>query len=166
MLNRSGVSGISGRLGFDSPDIVIGAADAADADVSAGVNERGTVRVIADARLTNAAEIRAQLTTRGHQFQGATDSELIAHAYEEWGPQGVARLRGAFACAVWDAEARRLVLARDQSVSAACITRCSPTAASPSRQRFTRCSTSTASGASGRRKGSTPTSRSATYPHR
>ena len=113
MLNRTGVSGISGTLGFDDPDIVMSAANAAGADVSAGLNERGTVRVIADARLTNASEIRAQLATRGHRFQGATDSELIAHAYEEWGPQGVARLRGPFACAVWDAEARRLVLARD-----------------------------------------------------
>ncbi len=107
------MSGISGRLGFDAPDIVIDAADAAGADVSAAVNERATVRVIADSQLTNASEIRAQLATRGHRFQGATDSELIAHAYEEWGSQGVARLRGPFACAVWDAEARRLVLARD-----------------------------------------------------
>jgi len=89
------------------------AAGTAGTDVSAGVNELGTVRVIADARLTNASEIRAQLASRDHRFQGATDSELIAHAYEEWGPQGVARLRGPFACAVWDTEARRLVLARD-----------------------------------------------------
>jgi asparagine synthase (glutamine-hydrolysing) len=108
LLNCSGVSGISGRLGFDASDIGLAATD-----VPAGVNERGTVRVIADARLTNASEIRAQLEARGHRFQGATDSELIAHACEEWGPQGIARLRGPFACAVWDAEARRLVLARD-----------------------------------------------------
>jgi asparagine synthase (glutamine-hydrolysing) len=117
LLNRSCVSGISGTLGFDAPNLgvsdVFGAADAAGADVPAGVNERGTVRVIADSRLTNASDIRAQLEARGHRFQGATDSELIAHAYEEWGSQGVARLRGPFACAVWDAEARRLVLARD-----------------------------------------------------
>jgi asparagine synthase (glutamine-hydrolysing) len=113
LLNRSDVSGISGRLGFDAPDIVLSAAGTAGTDVSAGVNERGTVRVIADARLTNASEIRALLASRDHRFRGATDSELIAHAYEEWGPHGVARLRGPFACAVWDTEARRLVLARD-----------------------------------------------------
>jgi asparagine synthase (glutamine-hydrolysing) len=107
------VSGFSGRLGFDAPDIVMSAKGAGGTDVSAGMNERSTVQVVADARLTNASEIRAQLAGQGHRFQGTTDSELIAHTYEEWGPQGVARLRGPFACAVWDADTRRLVLARD-----------------------------------------------------
>ncbi len=107
------MSSIAGRLGFDIPDIVFGAGATAGSDIAVGRNERGTIRVIADSRLTHTDEMRAQLEARGHQFHGATDSELIAHAYEEWGPQGVARLRGPFACAVWDAEARRLVLARD-----------------------------------------------------
>jgi asparagine synthase (glutamine-hydrolysing) len=116
LLNRSDVSGITGRLTLDAPDITFGAALFAGptADlVIVGVNSRGTVRVLADSGITNAAELRAQLVSRGHTFQGATDAELIANVYEEWGPRGVARLRGPFACAVWDAETHRLVLARD-----------------------------------------------------
>jgi asparagine synthase (glutamine-hydrolysing) len=110
LLNRSGVSELNGRLGFDTPDIAF--SEAATADV-AGVNERGTIRVATDSNLTNATELRALLESRGHAFGTHSDAELIAHAYEEWGPQAVARLRGPFACAVWDCDARRLVLARD-----------------------------------------------------
>lgn len=113
LLNRSCVSGIAGRLDFDAPDIVFGGRTPAAVDSPAGVNERLTVRVVADSALTNATEIRALLASRGHTFRGTTDSELIAHAYEEWGPHGVTRLRGPFACAVWDADSRGLVLARD-----------------------------------------------------
>jgi asparagine synthase (glutamine-hydrolysing) len=109
LLNRTVVSSIAGRLEFDAADIVFGTS----VDSPVGANERLTVRAIADARLANAAEIRAQLQARGHEFHGPTDAELIAHAYEEWGAPGLARLRGPFACAIWDATARRLVLARD-----------------------------------------------------
>jgi asparagine synthase (glutamine-hydrolysing) len=113
LLNRSGVSGIFGRVGFDdNPTAVLTGADIRT-DAPVGVNERHTIRVIADADLTNAAEIRHQLESRAHRFRTTSDAELIAHAYEEWGPHAVARLRGAFACAVWDADLRRLVLARD-----------------------------------------------------
>jgi len=113
LLNRSGVSAIHGRLGFDTPEIAFGGGTTTPEVAVAGVNERRTIRVVADARLTNARELRSLLESRGHRLEASTDAELIAHAYQEWGPQAVARLRGPFACAVWDAEARRLVLARD-----------------------------------------------------
>ena len=117
MLNSTVVGGITGRLEFDAADIVFGSSVDSPVGVNerlaVGVNERLTVRVITDSRLANATEIRAQLQARGHEFQGATDGELIAHAYEEWGAHGLARLRGPFACAIWDATARRLVIARD-----------------------------------------------------
>jgi len=106
------VSRLNGRLGFDTPDVAFNEGTTADV-AAAGVNERRTIRVVTDSSLTNADELRALLESRGHQFHTHTEAELIAHAYEEWGPQAVARLRGPFACAVWDAEAHRLVLARD-----------------------------------------------------
>ena len=105
------MSGIHGRLGFDTPDIAFG--EGATADAACGLNERRTVRVVSHSSLTNAGELRALLESRGHAFDTESDAELLAHAYEEWGPRAVARLRGPFACAVWDAEARCLVLARD-----------------------------------------------------
>jgi asparagine synthase (glutamine-hydrolysing) len=112
LLNRSVVGELNGRLGFDTLDIAF--SDGATADVGGfGVNARRTIRVVTDSSLTNAIELRALLESRGHAFSTQTDAEVVAHAYEEWGPQAVARLRGPFACAVWDAEARRLVLARD-----------------------------------------------------
>jgi asparagine synthase (glutamine-hydrolysing) len=111
------VSGISGRLAFDTAGHAyrpgVRTAPSPDLEAPSATNERDTVRVIADAALTNAPEIRRQLEARGHQFHSATDCEVIAHAYEEWGPRSLARLRGPFACAIWDTVARRLVLARD-----------------------------------------------------
>lgn len=78
-----------------------------------GRNETGTVRVVADSDVSNAASLRCLLVDRGHLVQFSTDAELIAHAYEEWGEACVERFRGAFACAIWDEMQRRLVLARD-----------------------------------------------------
>jgi asparagine synthase (glutamine-hydrolysing) len=77
-------------------------------------NESGTVRVVADAELSNAARLRDVLTERGHALRGPGHAELIAHAYEEWGDACVEHFTGAFACAIWDDLQRRLLLARDQ----------------------------------------------------
>lgn len=109
-------AGQSTKAVYDAPGIALGWCGAQDARAPGapfGVNERLTVRVVADSMLTNAADVRAQLEARSHRFRGPSDSELIAHAYEEWGPRCVERLRGPFACAVWDEDARHLMLARD-----------------------------------------------------
>ena len=76
-------------------------------------NETGTVRTVADSDLSNAASLRCLLEDRGHLLRDATNAELIAHAYEEWGDACVERFAGSFACAIWDETRRRLVLARD-----------------------------------------------------
>lgn len=78
-----------------------------------GTNERPTIRAISHSSVSNAARLRSELERSGHAFRGDTDGELIAHAYEEWGPRCVERLHGPFACAIWDEPKRRLVLARD-----------------------------------------------------
>jgi asparagine synthetase B (glutamine-hydrolysing) len=77
-------------------------------------NESGTIRVVADAELSNAGPLERTLARLGHCMRGSTDAELIAHAYEEWGDACVEQLSGPFACAIWDDIERRLLLARDR----------------------------------------------------
>ncbi len=63
--------------------------------------------------LYNHVELRAELRARGHTLRTRSDSELIPHLYEEWGPAFLTRLRGMFALAVYDVRSGELFLARD-----------------------------------------------------
>jgi asparagine synthase (glutamine-hydrolysing) len=87
-------------------------------DVAAGqqplANEDGTVWVAFNGEIYNFAALRTDLEGLGHRFRTHSDTEVIVHAYEEWGAGCVQRFRGMFAFAVWDARARRLLLARDR----------------------------------------------------
>jgi asparagine synthase (glutamine-hydrolysing) len=77
-------------------------------------NEDGTVQIVFNGEIYNFLELRAELIAKGHAFRTRSDTETIVHAYEEWGPQCVTRLRGMFAFAIWDANRERLLLARDR----------------------------------------------------
>lgn len=80
-------------------------------------NENGDVVVTYNGEIYNFRELRADLQARGHVFQSSTDTEIIVHAYEEWGDRCVDRFNGMFAFAVADhrsADAPRLLLARDR----------------------------------------------------
>ena len=70
-------------------------------------NEDGKVGVVLNGEIYNFQELRAQLEDRGHSFRTRSDSEVVAHAYEEWGPDCVERLQGMFAIAVYDAREAR-----------------------------------------------------------
>src|SRR5215213_7413382 len=72
------------------------------------------VTVVQNGEIYNHGVLRAELERRGHLFRTRCDTEVLAHAYEEWGEGFVARLRGMFALAIWDARDRRLLLARDR----------------------------------------------------
>ena len=77
-------------------------------------NEDETVWVTFNGEIYNYRELREVLQTNGHVFRTKSDTEVIVHAYEEWGDSCVERFRGMFAFAVLDERARRLFLARDQ----------------------------------------------------
>jgi asparagine synthase (glutamine-hydrolysing) len=77
-------------------------------------NETGEVTLVFNGEIYNYPSLRAQLLEHGHHFHTHSDGEAIAHLYEEKGPGFVHDLNGMFAVALWDARARRLVLARDR----------------------------------------------------
>lgn len=77
-------------------------------------NEDETVWLTYNGEIYNFQELREQLVSFGHQFRTQCDSEVIVHAYEQWGPDCVKRFRGMFAFALLDRNKRRLMIARDQ----------------------------------------------------
>jgi asparagine synthase (glutamine-hydrolysing) len=87
-------------------------------DLAAGrqplANEDETIWTVFNGEIYNYRELTADLKRQGHQFRTETDTEVIVHLYEEYGPGFVDRLRGMFALAVWDERRERLVLACDR----------------------------------------------------
>jgi asparagine synthase (glutamine-hydrolysing) len=78
-------------------------------------NEAGDVILVFNGEIYNYRELRERLRDDGHIFKTQSDGEVIAHLYEEDGPDFVSRLNGMFAIALWDERAKRLVLARDRA---------------------------------------------------
>ncbi len=64
--------------------------------------------------LYNYKELRAELEALGHRFQSTSDTEVLLHAYMQWGTDALPRLNAAYACAIYDRERGELLLARDR----------------------------------------------------
>jgi asparagine synthase (glutamine-hydrolysing) len=77
-------------------------------------SEDGSVVIVYNGEVYNFPELAEELRQKGHHFRGRSDTEVVLHAWLEWGESSFQRLNGMFALALWDARRRRLVLARDR----------------------------------------------------
>jgi asparagine synthase (glutamine-hydrolysing) len=77
-------------------------------------NEDGSRCIVYNGELYNFQDIRPILEGRGHTFTTRTDTEVVLHAHEEWGPRCLRRFNGMFAFAIWDDRTRTMFLARDR----------------------------------------------------
>jgi asparagine synthase (glutamine-hydrolysing) len=77
-------------------------------------NEDETVWTMLNGEIYNFVELREELRSRGHRFRTGCDTEVIVHAWEEWGEGMMSRLNGMFAFALFDERSQTLLLARDR----------------------------------------------------
>lgn len=98
---------LDGRVGL--------CAKASDGVAMISRNESGSVWVALDGKIWNREALRFYLEKEGHRLSSPSDPELVPHLYEEYGESCVEQLRGSFAFALWDADARRLLLAKDHA---------------------------------------------------
>ena len=70
--------------------------------------------LVYNGELYNTEDIRRELLTLGHTFQGHSDTEVLLHAYAQWGAECLEKLNGIYAFGVWEEKRRRLFLARDR----------------------------------------------------
>ncbi|MBB1502236.1 asparagine synthase (glutamine-hydrolyzing) [Propioniciclava sp. MC1683] len=116
-----------GRLRHRGPDgsgylrdqgVGLGHARLAIIDTTGGAqplsNEDGSLWVTFNGEIFNYVELGAELRDRGHTFATASDTEVIVHAFEEWGEDAFRRFNGQWALALWDRRHRRLILSRDR----------------------------------------------------
>ncbi|MEM7281156.1 MAG: XrtA/PEP-CTERM system amidotransferase [Pseudomonadota bacterium] len=87
-------------------------------DISTGQqplsNHNDTIYVTFNGEIYNYLELREELINLNYSFKTKSDTEVIVHAWEEWGPECVKRFNGMFAFAIWDRNKRSLFLARDR----------------------------------------------------
>jgi len=77
-------------------------------------NEDNSVHLVFNGEIYNFRELRKDLQEKGHDFASQADSEVIIHAYEQYGIEAINRLRGMFAFGIWDDNRKSLFLVRDR----------------------------------------------------
>jgi asparagine synthase (glutamine-hydrolysing) len=117
MMNIIFHRGPDGQGRYIAPGVGIGMRRLSIIDLEGGTqpiaNERSTIQIVFNGEIYNYIELREELLGFGHQFRTHSDTEVIVHAYEQWGPDCVTRFNGMFAFALWDSEKHELLLARD-----------------------------------------------------
>jgi asparagine synthase (glutamine-hydrolysing) len=97
---------------------VLGHARLSIIDLSTGqqplANEDGTVWIVFNGEIFNYVELRPELEKLGHRFRTHSDTEVIVHAYEQWGKDCVQRFNGQFAFAILDKKSNSLFVVRDR----------------------------------------------------
>ena len=77
-------------------------------------NHNKSIHIVFNGEIYNFKELRSNLISKGYKFKTSSDTEVIIHAYDEYGYDCVNELRGMFAFAIWDSNKQRLFLARDR----------------------------------------------------
>lgn len=77
-------------------------------------NEDRSIWLTANGEIYNYKELRKNLLSLGHFFSSTSDSEIIIHGYEEWGPEVLTKLKGMFAFCIYDQKKKHFFLARDR----------------------------------------------------
>jgi asparagine synthase (glutamine-hydrolysing) len=103
----------------DGAEVALGHRRLSIIDLSAAAhqpmcNEDKSIWIVFNGEIYNFQEIREGLEKKGHLFRSKSDTEVILHAYEEWGVECLNHFRGMFAFAIWDSNLQRLFLARDR----------------------------------------------------
>lgn len=101
-----------GPLGFGHRRLSI--IDLTDAARQPMVTRDGRYVLTYNGEIYNFQELKIELSARGHVFNSSGDSEVLLHAFAEWGLEALLKFNGMFAFAIWDNQERKLTLARDR----------------------------------------------------
>ena len=130
MVQFSGASGPRGGLGWprgsgggghgDSGRVALGHRRLAIIDLSPlgrqpMMSADGRLVITFNGEIFNYVELRKELIARGHRFFSRSDTEVILHLYQEYGPAGIERMNGQWAFALWDSRRQSLFLSRDRA---------------------------------------------------
>ncbi len=77
-------------------------------------NQDQTLWIVYNGEIFNDLPLKKELLAKGHQFQTTTDTEVVIHLYEEYGPKFLQKINGQYAIAIWDTKTKSLFLARDR----------------------------------------------------
>ncbi|MFN0168848.1 MAG: asparagine synthase (glutamine-hydrolyzing) [Bryobacteraceae bacterium] len=103
---------------FHSRDVSLAAVRLKIIDLGGGdqpmATEDGHTVIVFNGEVYNHVELRRELESLGHHFVSSCDTEVVLRAFVQWDTESFRRLRGMFAIAIWQAESRRLILARDR----------------------------------------------------
>src|SRR5215471_14103083 len=118
MCQRIRHRGPDGQGTWVGDGVALGMRRLAIIDVAGGhqpiFNEESSILVVFNGEIYNYRQLQETLQKCGHSFRTRADTEVIVHAYEEYGDECVQHLRGMFSFALWDRKRQRLLAARDR----------------------------------------------------